>query len=74
MEKCQQGGTTLTPQAVTNMLPIVGGAPKKYFDTVPNDNNCATVFSKILESKTITAEKVRSYCTLCNRVRIIVPY
>ncbi|XP_048777867.2 uncharacterized protein LOC125681718 isoform X2 [Ostrea edulis] len=63
MSKCQKSGTQLDPTTVSNMLPMVGAAPKTFFDTVPNDSNCSSVFSKIVESKTITAEKYDYVCS-----------
>lgn len=61
MNKCQDAGTQLDLSTVTNLLPIIGSAPKERFDAIDtNSADCASILSKIAESTSITAEKVHS--------------
>lgn len=61
MNKCQDAGTQLDLFTVTNLLPIIGSAPKERFDAIDtNSADCASILSKIAESTSITAEKVHS--------------
>ena len=64
MDKCQDLGTQLDPTIVSNIQSIIGSAPKKVFDSVDTNNaDCATIFSLIAESKTVTSEKVTTTAT-----------
>ncbi|XP_078325016.1 uncharacterized protein LOC111123734 [Crassostrea virginica] len=63
MDKCQDLGTQLDPTIVSNIQSIIGSAPKKVFDSVDTNNaDCATIFSLIAESKTVTSEKYEYVC------------
>lgn len=60
MNKCQDAGTQMDLSTVTNLLPIIGSAPKERFDAIDtNSAECASILSKIAESTSITAEKVQ---------------
>lgn len=60
MNKCQDAGTQMDLSTVTNLLPIIGSAPKERFDAIDtNSAECASILSKIAESSSITAEKVQ---------------
>uniref|UniRef100_K1RK31 Otoancorin n=1 Tax=Magallana gigas TaxID=29159 RepID=K1RK31_MAGGI len=63
MNKCQDAGTQLDLSTVTNLLPIIGSAPKERFDAIDtNSADCASILSKIAESTSITAEKYEYVC------------
>lgn len=60
MNKCQDAGTQMDLSTVTDLLPIIGSAPKERFDAIDtNSAECASILSKIAESTSITAEKVQ---------------
>lgn len=60
MNKCQDAGSQMDLSTVTNLLPIIGSAPKERFDAIDtNSADCASILSKIAESTSITAEKVQ---------------
>ncbi|XP_061164455.1 uncharacterized protein LOC133173486 [Saccostrea echinata] len=64
MKKVQDTGIALNdPDVVSNLVAVVGSAPKSLFNTIDTNNaNCPTILSSVTESEAISAEKYEHVC------------
>ncbi|XP_062581219.1 uncharacterized protein LOC134242870 isoform X3 [Saccostrea cucullata] len=64
IQKVQDTGIALNdPDVVSNLVAVVGSAPKSLFNTIDTNNaNCPTILSSVAESEAISAEKYEHVC------------